>query len=144
MFLILFFCWFLHRKNRETKKEEYQDFRQLPSPEGVTVGGILWAFFSSSWMWWNEEARVFMGRKFSHFKNHWLKPKCEVTLVKSLSSYCPNTRHSNITREGVSCRECDQESECPNCIVKQVLERRRGRHMETDPRRDGAVSIPYM
>ena len=102
-------CWALFRAHKATmiKKEELE----LPIHYFITF--CCWIFMNGTWIFWNQEARTFVYRKFKNIG----EKISELHLIKIRKMAKP-------TETGI-CRACRVNDSCPNCIAKSVLKNKR-------------------
>ena len=108
-------------KNRLLGGEEMSDEKltkvQLPASFFMVV--MCWVFICISWMICNVEARHFVMRKMHLYLRNVVEsfvatPPIERQMPRSIQP-CRNNDSLN------GCSNCTDDSQCPNCIVQEVL-----------------------
>jgi hypothetical protein len=142
LFFATLMCVALFRSNKETVIQTGVSTDSIRLPWYYFFISGCWILLSGSWMLWNQEARIFVYRKFCKFDNIRIH-RGYVEKVRSKQKSKPKS-----TRTGKqTCVECDVEYACPNCIARQVLKRKQlvSQNKFTDPEcgtLPGAVDSP--
>ena len=108
-------------KNRLLPGKEMSDEKltEVQLPASFFMVGLCWGFICISWMICNVEARHFVMRKMHLYSQNLMEM---FVTTPPVERQMPRTVQSSRNKDSLNgCSTCTDDSQCPNCIVQEVL-----------------------
>ena len=118
-------CGSLSKANKETVfptrdgSSSKTDETRLPGT--FFVISICWIFLSGSWMFWNDEARLFVYRKLFNLI-HICINRLGAERQKDKRRITRKTQKLRGTKQQIC--DCETYNACPNCIAQEVIKKK--------------------